>query len=395
MRDLQHQGIASFIETFSSLYRNFFLPLLKLFPPFLSILKNFSLHFIETYFIIKFQLKLERGEGMVRHNTKNIVVNLDTSIKKSNEISLAKLNQGLTLNQMQVLAYAIFSTQKNGSTTFNKADFEKQFNIVKYATKDAVIDAKELMNLKVAFIDYVNDRFRYSNIFTDMYYERGTFVFEWNTKFLPHILDLKNRYIINDLTVTANFKSSFSWVLYEHLKALYGYWHKQFTKDELMGLFNVEEVKSYQTNTSLFKTKVLDVAIEEINQYTELEISYTEMKKGRAIVGFDLHWSTGKFETAASEKLITEIRSIVEAVSIDASKLIMISDDQARMEAVRVFNLIMTKAKELTESSTQDQAQNIYDYIKIRMNELNKILIDTQTEIDEKSIFYNWLDERE
>ena len=76
---------------------------------------------------------------MVRHNTKNIVVNLDTSIKKSNEISLAKLNEGLTLNQMQVLAYAIFSTQKNGSTTFNKADFEKQFNIVKYATKDAVI----------------------------------------------------------------------------------------------------------------------------------------------------------------------------------------------------------------------------------------------------------------
>ena len=338
---------------------------------------------------------MEIGDVMARCNTKNIVVNLDTTIKKSNEISLAKLNQGLTLNQMQVLAYAIFSTQKNGSTKFNKADFEKQFNMVKYATKDAVIDAKELMDLKISFIDYVNDRFRYSNVFTDMYYEKGTFVFEWNNKFLPHILDLKERYIINDLTVTAKFKSSFSWVLYEHLKALYGYWHKQFTKAELMSLFNVEEVKSYQGNTSLFKNKVLDFAISEINQYTELEVHYTEMKKGRAIIGFDVHWSTGKFETAASEKLITEIRAIVEAVSIDASKLIMISDDQARMEAVRVFNLIMTKAKELTESSTQDQAQNIYDYIKIRMNELNKILIDTQTEIDEKSIFYNWLDERE
>lgn len=333
---------------------------------------------------------------MARNNTKNIVFNLDTSIKKSNEISLAKLNQGLTLNQMQVLAYAIFSTQKNGSTTFNKADFEKQFNIVKYATKDAVIDAKELMDLKISFVDYVNDRFRYSNVFTDMYYEQGTFVFEWNTKFLPHILDLKERYIINDLTVTANFKSSFSWILYEHLKALYGYWHKQFTKDELMALFNVEGVKSYQTNTSLFKSKVLDVAIDEINQYTELEIErYTEIKKGRAIVGFDLHWSTGKFETAASEKLITEIRSIIDAVAIDASKFIMIQDEQARYNAGRVFNLIMSKANELTESSTQDQAQNIYDYIKIRMNELNQILIDTQTKVDEKSIFYNWLDERE
>ena len=55
----------------------------------------------------------------------------------------------------------------------------------------------------------------------------------------------------------------------------------------------------------------------------------------------------------------------------------------------------MTKAEELTESTTQDQAQNIYDYIKIRMNELNQILIDTQTEVDEKKYNYNWLDEQE
>ena len=297
---------------------------------------------------------------MTRKNGKSIVIS-DTSIKKSNEISMAKLNKGLTLNQMQLLSYAIFSTQKNGATVFHKADFEKQFKIDEYRTNHAKVDSERLLDLKVSTVDLANDCFEFLNVFTRMTYKKGTFLFKWNEEFIPHILDLKNRYIINDLTVTANFKSSFSWVLYEHLKALYGYWHKQFTKDELMGLFNVEEVKSYQTNTSLFKTKVLDVAIEEINQYTELEISYTEMKKGRAI---------------------------------DASKLIMISDEQARTNAVRVFNLIMTKAKELTESSTQEQAQNIYDYIKIRMNELNQILIDTQTEIDEKSIFYNWLEER-
>ena len=36
-----------------------------------------------------------------------------------------------------------------------------------------------------------------------------------------------------------------------------------------------------------------------------------------------------------------------------------------------------------------------YQSIQADCSELNKILIDTQTEIDEKSIFYNWLDERE
>ena len=64
------------------------------------------------------------------------------------------------------------------------------------------------------------------------------------------------------------------------------------------------------------------------------------MKKGRSIIGFDIHWSTGKFETAASKDLITEIRAIIEAVNIDAGKLIMISDEQVRSNAVRVFVLL-------------------------------------------------------
>ena len=268
---------------------------------------------------------------MTRKNGKSIVIS-DTSIKKSNEISMAKLNKGLTLNQMQLLSYAIFSTQKNGATVFHKADFEKQFKIDEYRTNHAKVDSERLLDLKVSTVDLANDCFEFLNVFTRMTYKKGTFLFKWNEEFIPHILDLKNRYIINDLTVTANFKSSFSWVLYEHLKRYMVIGINSLRKMKLMGLFNVEEVKSYQTNTSLFKTKVLDVAIEEINQYTELEIRYTEMKKGRAIVGFDLHWSTGKFETAASEKLITEIRAIVEAVAIDASKLIMISDEQARIE---------------------------------------------------------------
>ena len=73
----------------------------------------------------------------------------------------------------------------------------------------------------------------------------------------------------------------------------------------------------------------------------------------------------------------------------------MISDEQEQepMRCVLQFDHDVKQA-ELTESATQEQAQSIYDYIKIRMNELNQILIDTQTEIDEKSIFYNWLEER-
>lgn len=89
--------------------------------------------------------------------------------------------------------------------------------------------------------------------------------FEWNPKITPHILELKQRYVITDLKVTSHFKSGFSWRLYDYLKAHYGYWHKESSKEGLMKLFGVENVKSYQKGTAHFKRRVLDVAIKEIN----------------------------------------------------------------------------------------------------------------------------------
>lgn len=44
---------------------------------------------------------------MGRENSKIISINYDNSLKKSNELSMAKLSQGLSLNQIQLLAFAI------------------------------------------------------------------------------------------------------------------------------------------------------------------------------------------------------------------------------------------------------------------------------------------------
>jgi len=43
-----------------------------------------------------------------RLNKKEVLISNADSIKKSNELSTSKLNQGLTLNQMQLLSYAIY-----------------------------------------------------------------------------------------------------------------------------------------------------------------------------------------------------------------------------------------------------------------------------------------------
>lgn len=117
---------------------------------------------------------------MGRRNEKKQIINYENSIKKSNEFSMAKLNQGLTLNQMQLLAFAIYSTQQNAKTEFRKVAFEKKFGINEYRTEDAQKDVPKLSRLQFSLTDLENDIVDYLNIFQRIRYERGLFTFKWS-----------------------------------------------------------------------------------------------------------------------------------------------------------------------------------------------------------------------
>lgn len=328
---------------------------------------------------------------MVRVNEKKKLISYENSIKKSNELSMAKLSHGLSLNQMQLLAYAIYCTQKDGKTEFHKADFEKKFGI-DYKTEHAKEDAYKIKRLEFSIVDLENDYFEYWNIFQGIRYKEGLFTFKWSENMIPHILELKEKYVSTDLTITSKFKSSFSWTLYDYLRAHYGYWHKPISKEGLMRLFGVENSKSYQTNSALFKKKVLDVAIAEVNKHTELEVRYKEEKKGRAIVGFDLIWSNGKKVASATKKQIKELQVILDVIFEDVFKFVDLKNDKNREDAIQIVRE-MENMKVFTEEPiciTKDKAESLLQYVKWGLLELNRFL-----EIDGKSPapFYNWLEE--
>lgn len=269
-----------------------------------------------------------------RLNKKEVAVDNSSMIQKSNELSMAKMSQGLTLNQMQLLAYAIYATQKDKATTFVKADFERKFDLEKYLTGRAKEDVQKLLDIKFSYEDLENDEFEYWNVFQSIKYKEGTFQFKWTDDMLPHILDLKDKYVLTDLTVTSQFKSSFSWTLYDFLRAKFGCWYITLSKEAIMNLFGVESGVSYQKNTSLFKRKVLDVAIKEVNKFTELEVSYDEEKTGRSITGFTLKWSSGRPVKKASNKQKDILQRIVSAVFDDAFMYMEIKDNTNRQRAL-------------------------------------------------------------
>lgn len=338
---------------------------------------------------------------MARMNSKTQLISYENSIKKSNELSMAKLYQGLSLNQMQLLAYSIFCTQKNGVTEFRKADFEKKFGMSQYRTEDAMKDSDKITSIKFSTSDMKNEKFKFWNAFIGMSYDKGHFSFEWSPKMLPHILEVQESlYVTIDLTIASNFKSSFSWTLYDYLKAHHGYWYKVISKEELMELFGVQDVKSYQENTGLFKKRVLDVAIKEIETYTELEVPYKLEKKGRAITGFRLEWSTGTKITSATQKQIKEIQSIIDIVFDDMFQYVNINDEADRQRAITLMREIEGMRSYTIESIgiTNEKASNLIQKAVWNFRELNRLLEKNQkpvsAESKKKVEFYNWLEDR-
>lgn len=325
------------------------------------------------------------------------ILNYENSIQKSNEFSMAKLNVGLSLNQMQLLAYAIFCTQKDGQTEFHKADFEKKFSINRYNTSEAKKDAQKLTTLQYSTEDLEQDSFEFINIFGSIKYKQGTFIFNWNNEILPHIIDLKDKYITTDLTIASQFKSSFSWTLYDYLKAHYGYWHKPVSKVAALKLFGVEKRKSYES-ASQFKRAVLDVAITEINEYTEFEVWYKDEKKGRAIIGFDIYWSTGTKEAAASTSQIKELSTIIDAIMENMFTYVNVSSDLDRASAIEYISKVRDFMQYVQEPIciTKQHADNLIVLAKNHFTQLELILKrDIEEKNNPKPSFYNWLDDRE
>ena len=316
----------------------------------------------------------------------------EESIRKSNEISMAELNQNLSLNQTQLLAYAIYSTQQDGKTEFQKYEIQKKFGIEQYRTEDAYRDSKKIMNLQVSIKDLERDFFQFTNVFMKMTYDKGRFIFEWHPDMVPHILNIKERYVVTDLEIASHFKSSFSWRLYEYLKAHYGYFRKNLSKEDALRLFNVQEKKSYQQRINAFKHRVLDVAIEEINKYTELEVWYKEQKKGRAISGFEIYWSTGETIQKATQKQMDFIQSIIQSIQNNMFTYINLDNEDGRRRAYDLVKKIESHEAFISSpiNITSAKADEIIKDLKFDIQQLNTLVGSDKPKRD-TSVYFNWI----
>lgn len=298
----------------------------------------------------------------------DLLINEGTTIKKSNELSAGKIMSSLSLNQAQLFAYAILVTQKDGLATFNKSEFEKQFNLKEYRTNYAIEDVIELFNLNIMTLKS-NDKWSLEHVFKRLDYDAGKFTYEWEDSFKQYILDLKERYTRIDLRIASKFRSSYSWILYEYLLAKYGYYTIEISKEEILELFGVTERVAYIKNTAAFKRAVLDTAIAEINEYTEVIVKYEEIKKGRSIVGFKIYFNKNDALKGATDKQVNYIVDLLAKLKEDyIFKIIEINDVE---QAHKANNIIMNS---LRSARGVDFGKLSHDKADKLIKELNKTI---------------------
>lgn len=107
----------------------------------------------------------------------------------------------------------------------------------------------------------------------------------------PYLFGLGQRFTQYQLKNILGMKSAFSVRIYEILKS---YAYKKFMEielDELKRLLAVDKVKSYNRFPD-FRRYVLEIAMREINELTDLEVSYETILKGKKVVGIRFNIAT-------------------------------------------------------------------------------------------------------
>ena len=116
----------------------------------------------------------------------------------------------------------------------------------------------------------------------------GTIKIRLDEDMKPYLLQLKQNFTSYELIFTLRFRSKYSTRLFElissiHYRTLEAY-TRQYTIDELRRLMGAENYKTWQS----FKERALIPAINEINQFSNKNLDYKVIKRGRAVIAVEL-----------------------------------------------------------------------------------------------------------
>jgi plasmid replication initiation protein len=221
-----------------------------------------------------------------------------TLVVKSN--ALVNSSYVLTLVEQRIILLAILEARESNKkitasthVSINVKDYAEHFKVDRSTAYGAIKSAAEsLFERQVTFYDLHPTTGKQRKRTTRWVSERaeteesGVIELVFAPAVIPHIGRLEKNFTSYDLEQVSGLKSIYAVRLYEMLIG----WDKRGKKAsfELEGLRSQLGlgVNEYM-QMSDFKRRVLDLAIKQINEHTDIKVSYEAVKAGVRIAGFE------------------------------------------------------------------------------------------------------------
>ena len=343
-----------------------------------------------------------------------IVVYENSRYSKSNFLISAKYRSSLLENKITAISLAKIQkneyTEENGCITCHipAAELKELLNGNDgsfYSQLEPV--AQSMTSRSIGMSDPERGTFHYMAAITNADYENGVFTMRFNSDFKQYISNLKSNFTILELPVMLKFKSVYSFRLYELLtsKCYYpkgvkriqdGTFKINFNLSELklsMGVVNaeldavrrelnnkekpdydkaVEKSPEKRFNTWYeFRRRVLNVAVDEINDKTELYVEFEPAKGGRGGKVHGVTFYVKEQKEDLTEEIVEDQKKelssdekedfIYEMGQLFAAEGLKRSDIKAICEVADYDAKVIKSAKDLL--STAKNVENITGWI--------------------------------
>lgn len=248
-----------------------------------------------------------------------------TLVVKSNQLILASYS--LNVVEQRLILMAIVTARETTAhvtaETLLKVradDYARHFKVSRQTAYQALTEAAEtLFNRRVKLDVFDPDRGAVRPLsvrwLTGVDYEvgEGTIVVRFGLEIIPHITDLEANFTSYELKQVAGLTSAYAIRLYELLIK----WRVK-TKTPVTPLEEFREqiglLDHEYRRMGDFKKNVLDLAVQQINLLTDIDVSYEQHKNGRNITGFSFTLRADHLDA----KLVKPDKAAAKRKTVDA-----------------------------------------------------------------------------
>jgi len=191
---------------------------------------------------------------------------------------------GLSVREINMILTLLTAIDKSDTDfkdyIFTLSDFKDKTDIT-MTTSNLNQVIKGLMS-KPLEIKTSNKNWKIFNWFSYFEFNNGVITCRFDKELKPYLLELKERFVTNDLKMLLLMRSSYSKRMYLLLKEYSKIGSRTFDIEELQEMLKVP--KSHKERYGKFKSDVLKRAEIDINKFTDLEVELSEKKLGRKVV---------------------------------------------------------------------------------------------------------------